>query len=500
VLVENRRQVESWERAALSLVRSGRAGEAIAVYGEHGRVHLAPDAGAARAALVADWWAARTAHPGEEAVMLAGRKTDIDRLNAAARAVRKDAGQLAGAELDVAGRSFAVGDDILALRNDRRLGVVNGDRGQVTAINPDTATLTIVLPARGGGDARHVDLPARYLAAGGLGYGYAMTVYKAQGMTAGRTFTLAGDTLSGEEGYVALSRGRVANHLYAVVPTPPTTRSPAVRTVRDPLVDALAHSRAQRLATESLPDVAALARSQTMAELEDQAAALEVGLRRGLPPDRSAELAADRYIVTTAHTELAAADATRAELTEKLENTGRVHRSERAALAAQLHAAEAAADGWARTLAVHQPHLRADEAIQARRQEWIQDHAGDLEHHAALQHAITARRAALTAAAALRPPAWLTDTLGAYPDNRPQRRIWKDAAGDVLTWRERHHITDTDHPLGPQPTNPIHQLQHRQLARRIHHAARRLNHHQALELGRQPRREHDQGPDMGLGL
>jgi hypothetical protein len=297
----------------------------------------------------------------------------------------------------------------------------------------------------------------------------------------------------------ALSRGRVANHLYAVVATPPP-RSPTAPTPRDPLIDALAHSRAQRLATEALPDVALLARSHSIAELEDQAAALETGLRRALPPDRSQELAVEEHIVTTAQTELAAANATRVELAALLENTGRVHRAQRAALAAQLNAAEQSADGWARTLAVHQPHLNADRADQDRRQEWIQDHAGDLEHHAALQHAITARRTALTAAAALRPPAWLTDTLGAYPDNRLERRIWKDAASDILTWRDRHHITNTDHPLGPQPTNPIQALGHRQLARRLDHTARRLNHHQGPEVGRQPGREHDQGPDMGLGL
>ncbi|MDQ6614637.1 MAG: AAA family ATPase [Actinomycetota bacterium] len=206
VLVENRRQVEGWERAALGLVRAGKAAEAVAVYGEHGRIHLAPTAEAARAAMVADWWAARSAHPDEPAVMLAGRRSDIDRLNALARAVRKDAGQLTGVEVDVAGRCFAVGDDILALANDRRLGIINGDRGQVTAINADTKSVTVTV------GERTVELPAEYLAAGRLGYGYAMTLYKAQGMTTGRTYTLGSDSLSGEEGYVALSRGRVAKH------------------------------------------------------------------------------------------------------------------------------------------------------------------------------------------------------------------------------------------------------------------------------------------------
>jgi conjugative relaxase-like TrwC/TraI family protein len=490
VLVENRRQVEGWERAALGLVRSGRAVEAVAVYGEHGRIHLAPSAEAARAALVADWWAARTAHPDEPAVMLAGRRSDIDRLNNLARAVRKDAGELTGPELDVAGRRFAVGDDILALANDRRLGVVNGDRGQVTAINAETQTVTVAV------GERSVELPAQYLRAGRLGYGYAMTVYKAQGMTAGRTFTLGTDALSGEEGYVALSRGRVANHLYAVIPASPTR--PSQGRSSDPLVEALARSRAQRLATEALPDVARLARDRTIAELEGEAAVLEAGLRHGLPGDRSVDVAPARYNVTNAQTQLTAANAARADLAARLEQIGPFHRAERAALTAQFQAADQAAAGWARTLAIHQPHLAEAEAHQARRQEWLQTHAGDLERHAALQQAVATRRDVLTAAAALEPPRWLVEALGAYPDNRADRRIWRDTAGDIAVWRERHGVTDQTHPLGPHPADPIQALAHRRLVHDLYAAARRLGHQPQRGPGQHLGVEQDRGFDLGL--
>ena len=37
--------------------------------------------------------------------------------------------QLAGPTLDADGRTFQVGDDVLCLRNNRRLGVINGTRG-----------------------------------------------------------------------------------------------------------------------------------------------------------------------------------------------------------------------------------------------------------------------------------------------------------------------------------------------------------------------------------
>ena len=73
------------------------------------------------AAMCADWWAARLG--GEDAIMLAGRRQAIARLNALARAVRVDAGEVDVGEEVVAGeRRFAVGDEVVGTRNDRRSG------------------------------------------------------------------------------------------------------------------------------------------------------------------------------------------------------------------------------------------------------------------------------------------------------------------------------------------------------------------------------------------
>jgi len=490
VLTENRRQVEVWERAALKLIRTGKAADAVAAYGEHGRIHLAPTAEAARAAMVADWWTARIEHPDQQAVMLAGRRSDIDRLNALARAVRKDAGQLAGPEVDAGGRRFTVGDDILTLANDRHLGVVNGDRGHITAVDPQARTVTIELGERA------VDLPARYLDAGQLGHGYAMTVYKAQGMTTGRTFTLGTDALSGEEGYVALSRGKVANHLYAVISVETPTNTPGRQP--DPLVEALGRSRAQHLAADHLGDVTRLARDHTINELEHEADTLGAALRHGLPADRSHELATSSYNAERSRTQLAAANQARAELADRLERTGKLHRGERAALQAQLQAADQTAAGWARALAIHQPDVDTHQAHQTRRQEWLAEHAGDLERHAALHQAITLRRTNLTAAATLNPPRWLTDTLGPYPASRADRRLWRDTAGDILTWREHNNITDPQRPLGPTPNDPAPRHDRQQLARHIHDTAQRLGHPTTPEQDRHLGIHHDR--DLGLGL
>lgn len=249
----NRRQRHPWEREALDLLREGRPGEALARYDEHDRIVVGDDAPAVRSQLVADWWQAR--HAGEEAVMIALRRDDVSDLNAGARSHMTAAGRLGPDALTVDGRAIAVGDEIVCLKNDRRLGVLNGTRGSVTSVDPDQRQLT--LQTRDGERL----LPADYLdgqtVRGGpaLDHGYAITGHKAQGMTTGHTFVLGSDSLYREWGYVAMSRGRDANRLYLVAADPrerdeyvPTQPRPSER---DAVTTALARSRAQPLAHDA---------------------------------------------------------------------------------------------------------------------------------------------------------------------------------------------------------------------------------------------------------
>jgi conjugative relaxase-like TrwC/TraI family protein len=238
-LHENRRQVAAWERSALAELRAGRAQVALAAYHARGRRHdHEPEH--LRDHLVAAWAAGRAR--GTETLMLATRRADVDDLNRLARSLLRADGRLGPDILDADGRSFAAGDEALCLRNDSRLGVLNGTRATVVGLNNDHTGLCILTRER-----KEIDVPAAYLDAGWLTHGYATTVHKAQGTTTERTFILADDALYREAGYVALSRGKDRNDLY-VAPTldgdeEETHRGPPAR--RDQLLSALRRSRAQ---------------------------------------------------------------------------------------------------------------------------------------------------------------------------------------------------------------------------------------------------------------
>ncbi len=212
-LTENRRQRDEWERQALRHLRDGDIDTAIGSYRDHGRITLGDNAEDTRARLVADWWGARLA--GEDVVMLAGRRSDVDDLNRRARTRLEPTGQLHGPTLLIDGLPFQAGDEVMTLRNDRRLRVRNGGRGTITAVDTDAHAVAIAFTT-----GERAVLLADYLDAGQLTHAYAMTVHKAQGLTCDRAFALGSDTLYREQGYVAMSRGRLGNHLYVVGPRP----------------------------------------------------------------------------------------------------------------------------------------------------------------------------------------------------------------------------------------------------------------------------------------
>ena len=208
-LTDNRRQTEQWERATLVELRTGDPGRAIDDYVGQDRVHQAATDGAVRDELVDEWMNAWV--KGEDVLMVAARLADVDDLNRRARSVLQDECYLGNDQIVLAGRPFAESDEVLALRNDYRLGLLNGARATLERI--DTTRHEMILATSTG---ERLAVPFAYAEAGHLTHGYATTIHKAQGATVDRCFVLVDDTMTREHAYTALSRGRLGNELFVI--------------------------------------------------------------------------------------------------------------------------------------------------------------------------------------------------------------------------------------------------------------------------------------------
>jgi Ti-type conjugative transfer relaxase TraA len=202
-LTQVRRQNHEWDRVALAKLRTGETEPWLDAYRQQGRVRGAHDAEQARGMLVDDWWKTSHEHPDKDNVMIAHRRSDVADLNRRARERMHHAGRLGDDELQISGRGFAVGDRVVTTRNDRRLGLTNGIRGEITAINFETADVEIDT----GADPRQY-IPAGYVHDGHLDHAYATTAHRAQGATVDNAFVLGSDDLYREWGYTALTRHR----------------------------------------------------------------------------------------------------------------------------------------------------------------------------------------------------------------------------------------------------------------------------------------------------
>ncbi|GGL01233.1 hypothetical protein Ppa06_63370 [Planomonospora parontospora subsp. parontospora] len=185
------------------------------------------------AALLADWSDVRTAYVRDvheelaNLLVMAGTNADVDRLNAAARALRRAVGELVGPDVVYAlagGRrlELAVGDHVRVRANDyraqrtggRHADVLNGYRGVVVAIGRDRCVEVEWRQQSADGPrlVREVLAPD-YIAGGGLSHGTALTVAAAQGQSAHHALVY-GMGLDPHTLYSAMTRDRISAHLY----------------------------------------------------------------------------------------------------------------------------------------------------------------------------------------------------------------------------------------------------------------------------------------------
>ena len=438
----NRRQRELWERAALDHLRAGNAEEVIARYERHGRVVLGEGAEDVRQRLVEDWWKAA----GEgEAAMIAVRRDDVADLNGRARELMRASGQLGSDALRVGEREFAVGDHVVTLKNARHLGVVNGTRGTVTRVDPDSLALDVRAH-----DGRDLVLPRTYLESttqlGGrtLDHGYAITGHKAQGMTTGKAFVLGTDDLYREWGYVAMSRGSVENHLYVVAP-------------RERDRDEYAPAAKQREPLEAL--IGSLEYSQA------QTAALDVAARDGLEAMTTAALVRERAGLDERIGSLRSRGAEAERLSEQRAA------AERAAAQAPGGAIRSQAQARSAELVARQAELERSLVPRGRASA---DSIEEVVRYTAIREELDRRMRGSVRAAVVARPDYLVTELGSYPHRRSKRRAWHRAAMRIEGYRQEFGINDPQTALGSEPKELRQRSAYRDVRRELDRANKAL--------------------------
>jgi conjugative relaxase-like TrwC/TraI family protein len=438
-LTTNRRQAGSDQQ--------WNAERAVHAYTEHGRVTISGTIDEARHRLVEDWWAV---HRDHTTAILAVRRADVVVLNDMVRARRHAGGEL-GDEIRLGTKAFRVGDRVLFEKNQRvaeednragcsvRLQVRNGTFGTVVGgVNPTGAAPTRegdVPRAQGDvaglgdtkvqaeapsallvelDDGRRAVLPRTYVETS-TSLGYALTVFRSQGITVDHTFGLGGDNLFQEAGYTQLSRGRLSNNLYVAAPENPRWEighhadDTAQRDALQSLVSALAQSREQTMAQDYLADWSGPSPADLDATYRHHATMAQ-WLREQAPPDVTDALAA-------------ASD--------------------------KAHSARVAG----RDPGSAEADVSALVAEQRHRAEWVDSHRDEITTWAQLESALRHYEYRLGQAASYSQPEHVSSLLGPLPERVGHVERWQSAAGAVEAYRIRWNVAGAA-ALGPEPANP----------------------------------------------
>lgn len=429
------RVLRTWEAEASLGLRLGEA-EAIEPYFEHGRIHSG-----SRDAMVEDIYTAwlRDQNNDVESVMIATDNATVQALSDRARADRIAAGQVTGRGVELRnGSQASVGDIIVTRRNDRTLRVggdfvKNGDLWTVTAISPDGE---VAVTGKHGACV----LPAEYVQRR-VELGYAMTAHRAQGLTVDNVHALVDDSLSREVLYVAATRGRRSNELYAVT---------------EQLLDA----EAERPADPNQPARAVL---RSVLERSDAAVSATESIRAEDEHAASTATQLERWRYVQEHN-----DPTLSVLDDVLPAPAAAHvRSDEAwpylreilywrgtAAGDDLRAAYeersmAGAESFARVLA---RRLEAQDRPTTTPGDWLPATGRD-PYSDALIAAARERATELGVRAVAAPPSW-TEQLGPVPEDEEARAAWQQRVGLIAAYREAHGITSRE-PLGPLPHDPL---------------------------------------------
>ncbi len=218
-LVDIHRFKNQWEKTASLGLRHGHTA-VIDTYLDHGRI-IDGDTETMIDTAYTAWRADMLA--GKATVLVTDSTQAVTALNVRARTDLILDGTVHGPqEVELHdGTQAAIGDTVITRHNDRRLRagrswVRNGNRWTVTGVRGDGS---VTLRRAGKRWGASVVLPADYVAEY-LDLGYAVTSYRAQGITTDTAHVLVDAAMTRENLYVALTRGRERNMAYVAVDKP----------------------------------------------------------------------------------------------------------------------------------------------------------------------------------------------------------------------------------------------------------------------------------------
>jgi conjugative relaxase-like TrwC/TraI family protein len=458
-LADVHRFTHAWEKTASLDLRHGHT-DIIDTYDVHDRIRDGETEEMVDSAYTA-WRADLLA--GKATVLVSDSNESVTALNTRARTDLILDGVVQGPrEVDLHdGTRAATGDVVITRRNDRRLRagrgwVRNGDRWNVMDVRDDGS---IALQRAGATWGATVIVPADYVAEH-IELGYAVTSYRAQGITTDTAHVLVDSAMTRENLYVAMTRGRDANVTYVAIDQPDTAHDVPhpgenqAATGRTVLYGVLKHAGAELSAHEKITAEQETWGSiaQLAAEYETIAAAAQhdrwatLIQNSGLTYTQAADvLTSDAFGPLTA--ELRRAEANYHNVDALLPKLVRARRLEDAEdVAAVLHhrvaMATARPAGSGRTRKA--PRLIAGlipEATGAMNSDMRQtlNERRDL---------IEARADAVLDRALDEAAPWLAQ-LGPQPTNSRKLATWRRSARVVAAYRDRYHVT-TDAALGTQ--------------------------------------------------
>ena len=189
-LTENRRQRQDWQKDASREIRTGQVKEGLQKYLDAGMIAIAKDRDEAIKETVESWAGRFNPDSPNKTLLTAYKRADVRELNVRAREAMQERDLFSGPRIETTvrdrdgnsegKREFQAGDRLYFKKNDRKMGVMNGETGTLTKIDAtsDGKDCSFMVKMDKGSEVQFD--PRDYAQ---IDHGYAVTIHKSQGET-----------------------------------------------------------------------------------------------------------------------------------------------------------------------------------------------------------------------------------------------------------------------------------------------------------------------------